>query len=153
MHTSERNNMAYTTEELEEMCLEAIEEHKIKFFSWLDRYITPSLSTLKERKLAQSPTIKKALNYWRIERLERIDALTEKTDNPALIIAEKKVLYRVMGDEDMLDALTGTQRHVDNDKETTEYDIVDGLYSEAHYSQTPSFSVALFILRCETSGG
>lgn len=115
--------MAYTTKELEEMCLDAIKEHKLRFFTWLDAYIAPALSTLKDHKLAESAAIKKALNVNRVARLQKIDELTKDSDNPTLIIAEKKVLYKVMGDEDMLDALNGGSKQQESGK--VEIEIID----------------------------
>jgi len=115
--------MAYTTDELEKICLEVIVENKLKFFSWIDAYIGPSLSTLKDHKLSHSPVIRKALNKNRIERLMEIDKMTANSDNPTLIIAEKKVLYKVMGDEDMLDALNGSNKVQEHGK--LEIEIID----------------------------
>jgi hypothetical protein len=84
--------MHYTTEQIEEMALEAIEEHNIAFFDRVQLFIPVTSKTLYNHKIHELQTIKEALEFNKVSRKEKIIQRWEDSDNATLSIAAVKLL-------------------------------------------------------------
>lgn len=96
--------MAYTTKELEELALEAIEENEVARVSYLIPYLPISNSTFYNHGLDKLESIKDALFQQRINRKEKLINKWEHSDNATLSIAA----FKLLADEQELAALNNS---------------------------------------------
>jgi hypothetical protein len=84
--------MAYKTEELERLALEAIEKHKLFFIEDIVAYLPCTKPTFYEHKLNESNAIKEALLEVRTNLKVSMRSKWFRSDNPTLQLALMKLL-------------------------------------------------------------
>jgi hypothetical protein len=84
--------MAYKTEELERLALEAIEKHKLFFIEDIVAYLPCTKPTFYEHKLNESNAIKEALLEVRTNLKVSMRSKWFRSDNPTLQLALMKIL-------------------------------------------------------------
>lgn len=97
--------MPYTTEELEEIALKAIEEHKTPFHSHLISHMPISMATFYNHKLEELESIKTALNKVRTEKKTKILDKMSSSDSASAQIAA----YKLLSDDHEFSKLSGQQ--------------------------------------------
>ncbi len=84
--------MAYKTEELERLSLEAIHKHKLFFIEDIVAYLPCSKPTFYEHKLNESNAIKDALTEVKTNLKVNMRSKWYRSENPTLQLALMKIL-------------------------------------------------------------
>lgn len=96
--------MAYAKDKILQQCIDQIKANGITFFTDLENYVEPALSTLYEWELEKSEAIKKELAKNRIERKAKMRKKWEDSDNATLQVAA----YKLLASDDELERLSVT---------------------------------------------
>ena len=97
--------MAYTTEELEELVLDAISDNELVFFNEIEHFVPSCKSTLEKHGLHKMGTIKEALAKNRVSTKKDLRNKWKESDNATVQVA----LYKLISDEDEFSRLSGQQ--------------------------------------------
>ena len=93
--------MAYKTEELEQLAIEAIEKHKLIFIEEIASYLPCSEKTLRNHKLQELPTIKKAIQDNKISMKAKLRKKWYDSNNATIQLA----LYKLLANEEEFNRL------------------------------------------------
>ncbi len=118
--------MAYDVDELEKLALKAIEKHKLWTYEQVSGFVPCSKTTLFKYKLNEMDSIKNALRKSRATEFTAAFQRMKANESATAQIA----ICKVLGEADVRDALNGVNRAVSDDKEQTEFDVVDGLHDD-----------------------
>ena len=118
--------MSYNKEELIQDCVDIIEEHGLFNISQLVGFLSISTSTFYSYDLQKSKDIKDALRKSKAKEFTEAFKRMKENDSATAQIAACKIL----GDDDVRDALNGNNKISDHDSDQTEFEVVDGLHDE-----------------------
>jgi hypothetical protein len=104
--------MAYNRQKIEDEAVKVIKKEKLTFFTDLQIYLEPSLSTLYEWELEKSEEIKKALAVNRLSVKKKMRINWQDSDNPTLQVAA----YKLLADDEELVKLTSNKHEISGDK-------------------------------------
>lgn len=102
--------MAYTKDELEELSLEAIEEHNLVDFKEISLFIPCCRATLYNHELDKLDTIKEALNNSRVSTKVYLRKKWRDSDNATLQLA----LMKLISDDEDRQKLSQSYQNVDH---------------------------------------
>jgi hypothetical protein len=94
--------MAYNTQKLEKMALDAIEEHGLIFIEEVISYLPCASSTFYDHELEKSEAIKDAINFNKVSKKAKLRKNWEKSENATLNIS----LYKLLANEEELQRLS-----------------------------------------------
>jgi VCBS repeat-containing protein len=118
--------MSYNKEELVQDCVDIIEEHGIFNITQLVGFLSISTSTFYNYELEKSKAIKDALRKSRAKEFTEAFTRMKANESATAQIATIKIL----GDDDVRDALNGNNKATDHDGDQTEFEVVDNLHDE-----------------------
>jgi hypothetical protein len=104
--------MAYNRQKIEDEAVKVIKKENLTFFTDLQIYLEPSLSTLYEWELEKSEEIKKALAVNRLSVKKKMRINWQDSDNPTLQVAA----YKLLADDEELVKLTSNKHEISGDK-------------------------------------
>jgi len=107
--------MAYDLKELENTCLNVIEENKLMFINEIFAFTPFCEATFFNHNLQDLESIKNLLNKNRISTKLKLKKRWEESDNPTLQIG----LYKLIGSIDEVHRLSGTRQEVDQSTKIT----------------------------------
>jgi hypothetical protein len=114
--------VSYETEELEQMALEVIKEHRIPKISYAPAYMPCSKSTFFKRDLHKSDLLKDEVYKNRVDRKLTLIGKMEDSDSASAQIAALKLL----ADEEEFGRLAGQKiDHTTKGEKVTGFEIVD----------------------------
>ena len=116
----------YDKSELEALTLKVIEEEQIWKIDHICAFLPCNRSTFYNHGLDKLDTIQEAIYKTKTNRLTKAIKRLEENESASAQIATVKML----GDQDIRDALNGINRISDHDSDQTEFEVVDGLHDE-----------------------
>jgi len=118
--------MAYKTEELKELALQSIREHKLHYIEDISAFIGIGKDSFYNHKLDEDDEIKEAIRKNKITLKQRLRTKWEDSDKPALQLA----LYKLIGSEEEAHRLNGSKTVIENNVQIKGRKSKEDIYAE-----------------------